>query len=131
MRNRRTDGLRRSVPAGCGSRHPASPRTQLEAGESKHVAGGVVGSRDAHAEWWQHRGDRGRRHRHAEQLYSDLGNVLDIVHAVADEENNVRLDQALDDVEAAYADNDRDGFINGIDRIVELFDAFYTADCDG
>ncbi|MCU0754326.1 MAG: hypothetical protein MUE46_04290 [Xanthomonadales bacterium] len=65
-----------------------------------------------------------------EQLYSDLGNVLDIVHAVADEENNVRLDQALDDVEAAYADNDRDGFVNALDRIVELFDAFYTADCD-
>jgi hypothetical protein len=64
-----------------------------------------------------------------EELYNDLGNVIEALRAVAAQEGNAKLDRALDNLEAAHSNNDRDGFISALDQVDELFGAFYTADC--
>jgi hypothetical protein len=66
-----------------------------------------------------------------DEMYEELGGVLDILRTVAEEEANNNLDKALDQLEASYEKNDRDGFVKSLARVDELFGALYTADCDG
>jgi hypothetical protein len=65
-----------------------------------------------------------------DELYAGLGDVITALRAVADEEGKPNLDKALDDLEAAHEDNDRESFVSSLARIDQLLGALYTADCD-
>jgi len=63
--------------------------------------------------------------------YRELEGVIGLLRTIADEEANNNLDNALDDLEQAHSDNDRDDFVTALQRVDSLFGAFYDADCDG
>ena len=64
-----------------------------------------------------------------DSTYADLENVVGLLRTVAAEENNNNLDSALDKLEQAHTDNDRDGFVAALERVDTVFGAFYNADC--
>ncbi len=64
-----------------------------------------------------------------DETYSDLDDVMGLLRAVADEEENNNLDNALDSLEQAHTDNDRDAFVNALAQVDRVFGAFYNADC--
>lgn len=59
-----------------------------------------------------------------------LAGVVLILHAIAEEEGNAKLDRAVDRLEQAWTDNDRPGFIRALQEVDTLFGALYVADCD-
>ncbi len=61
--------------------------------------------------------------------YKDLEEVMGLLRTVADEEENNNLNTALDNLEQAHTDNDRDGFVAALERVDTVFGAFYDADC--
>jgi len=64
-----------------------------------------------------------------DKTYTELEGVIGLLRAVADEEENNNLDSALDELEQAHTDNDRDGFVVALERVDTVFEAFYNADC--
>jgi hypothetical protein len=64
-----------------------------------------------------------------EETYSTLGDLIDTLRVIADEEGNTKLDAALDRLQSAYENNDRPGFVKALQDVDTLFGAFYTADC--
>lgn len=54
---------------------------------------------------------------------------MGLLRTVAEEEANNNLDSALDKLEQAHTDNDRDGFVAALERVDTVFGAFYNADC--
>ncbi len=62
-------------------------------------------------------------------MYKDLEDVMGLLRTVAKEEANNKLDSALDKLEQAHTDNDRDGFVAALERVDTVFSAFYNADC--
>lgn len=65
-----------------------------------------------------------------DDLDAQLGEVIDALQLVAEAEQNSNFDNAINELTGAYNDMDRDGFIAALDRVNELFAAFYIADCD-
>ena len=64
-----------------------------------------------------------------DETYTELEGVIGLLRVLADEEENNNLDSALDDLEQAHTDNDRDDFIIALERVDTVFGAFYNADC--
>ena len=64
-----------------------------------------------------------------DETYKSLEDVMGLLRAVADEEENTNLDSALDDLEQAHTDNDRDGFVAALEQVDSVFGAFYNSDC--
>ena len=64
-----------------------------------------------------------------DETYADLEKVMGLLRAVADEEEDKNLDNALDDLEQAHTDDDREGFVDALEQVDSLFGVFYDADC--
>ena len=64
-----------------------------------------------------------------DETYADLEEVMGLLRVVAEEEENYNLDSALDDLEQAHTDDDRDGFVDALEQVDSLFGVFYDADC--
>jgi hypothetical protein len=64
-----------------------------------------------------------------EETYDVLAQVMDSLRAVAEVEQNSKLDGALNRLEAAHENNDRDGFVGALEDVDKVFGAFYNSDC--
>ena len=63
--------------------------------------------------------------------FESLSGTMDALHTIADQENDTALDQGLDDLEAAHANDNRDEFIIALDDINSAFSTFMKQDCGG
>jgi hypothetical protein len=64
-----------------------------------------------------------------QETYDALAQVMDSLRAVAEEEKNNKLDNALTRLETAHQNNDRDGFVSALEDVDKVFGAFYNGDC--
>lgn len=65
-----------------------------------------------------------------EETYDGLADVVVALRAVAEEEGNSKLDNALDRLEAAHENNDREGYVSALEAVDTVFGGFYNAECE-
>ena len=65
-----------------------------------------------------------------QETYDGLADVVVALRAVAEEEGNSKLDSALDRLEAAHENNDRDAYVSALAAVDTVFGGFYNAECE-
>jgi hypothetical protein len=64
-----------------------------------------------------------------DSTYDDLGAVVESLQMVADNEGNAKLSAAVNRLENAYNNNDRDGYVRALGSVDQSFGTFYENEC--